>query len=406
MDVSKHYKWLLLVFGIWPILDILLSLQSINLPIIRYVIYTLGTFYVLKLYFTSTKKTSEVSFILKIILSFTLLWLLIRFLISSIEIFNPADNYVALKSILSGEFVLFFSFYLANITMPLKFFFFFLKISYILAIIFVFIGIPLFGFFSSDIANQAEQFVKYFYLGGVFLLLLFPYQKAKVNIVLVLGLIFATLMMLLLARRNVVLYLVTVLFFLALVTIFSKTELIKKRKPILVAVSVIIGLWTIVFVIFMKFNFNLFLERADTGFESRDMLFLEFYDDFNLNPIDWYIGRGPFGAFSSINGNEMNNKRTLIENGYFQYILKQGLFFLIPFIIVSIAASFNGFFRSKNHLSKAAAILIIVNLIDMFGYGLPFLGLKYLNLLIAFGFCFSPTIRNMNDFEIRKIIRL
>jgi hypothetical protein len=406
MDVSKHYKWLLVVFGIWPILDILLSLQSINLPIIRYVIYTLGTFYVLKLYFASTKKTSEVSFILKIILSFTLLWLLIRFLISSIEIFNPEDNYVALKSTLSGEFVLFFSFYLANITMPLKYFFFYLKISYILAIIFVFIGIPLFGFFTFDIANQAEQFVKYFYLGGVFLLLLFPYQKTKVNIVLVLGLISATIMMLLLARRNVVLYLVTVLFFLALVIIFSKTELIKKRKPILLAVSAIIGLCTIVFVIFMKFNFNFFLERADSGFESRDMIFLEFYDDFNLNPIDWYIGRGPFGAFSSIMGNEMNNKRLLIENGYFQYILKQGLFFLIPFIIVSIAASFNGFFRSKNHLSKAAAILIIVNLIDMFGYGLPFLGLKYLNLLIAFGFCFSPTIRNMNDFEIRKIIRL
>ena len=80
--------------------------------------------------------------------------------------------------------------------------------------------------------------------------------------------------------------------------------------------------------------------------------------------------------------------------------------FLIPFIFLSLVGIINGFFRSKNHLSKAAAILIIVNLIDMIGYGLPFLGLKYLNLLIAFGFCFSPVIRNMDDFEIRKLIRL
>ena len=66
----------------------------------------------------------------------------------------------------------------------------------------------------------------------------------------------------------------------------------------------------------------------------------------------------------------------------------------------------NGFFRSKNHLSKAAAVLIIVNLVDMVGYGLPFLGLKYLNLLIAFGFCFSPEIRNMKDSVIKKLIRI
>ena len=406
MDLSKHYKWLLVIFGIWPIIDTLLNLQSINLPIVRYVIYTVGTFYIVKLYFITSKNTKKVSFLLKTILTFTFFWLLMRFVISATEILNPANNYIALKTILSGEFALFFSFFLANIAMPLQYFKSFLKTSYLLAILYVIIGIPLFGFFTADIANQAELFVKYFYLGGVFLLLLFPYQKTKVNIILSVGLVLALLMMLLVARRNVVLYLVSALFFLSLVIIFSKSDLIKKRKPILVAGSVVVSVCALLFVIIMQFNFSLFLERADTGLESREMVFLEFNEDFNTTHNDWYTGRGPFGTFFSMLGDEMTNDRPLIENGYYQHILKQGLFFLIPFIILSIAASFNGFFRSKNHLSKAAAILIIVNLIDMFGYGLPFLGLKYLNLLIAFGFCFSPTIRNMNDFEIRKIIRL
>ena len=215
MDLSKHYKWLLVIFGIWPIIDTLLNLQSINLPIVRYVIYTVGTFYIVKLYFITSKNTKKVSFLLKTVLTFTFFWLLMRFVISATEILNPANNYIALKTILSGEFALFFSFFLANVAMPLQYFKFFLKTSYILAIIYVIIGIPLFGFFTADIANQAELFVKYFYLGGVFLLLLFPYQKTKVNIILSVGLVLALLMMLLVARRNVVLYLVSALFFLS-----------------------------------------------------------------------------------------------------------------------------------------------------------------------------------------------
>jgi hypothetical protein len=319
---------------------------------------------------------------------------------------NPASSYIALKSTLSGEFALFFSFYLANITIPLQYFKFFLKTSYILVIIYVLIGIPLFGFFSYDIANNAELFVKYFYLGGVFLLLLFPYQKTKVNLILAIGFGLALLMMLLIARRNVVLYLVSALFFLSLVIIFSNSELIKRRKTVLVAGSVIIGICSLFFVIVMQFDFAFFMERANTGFESKETIFFEFVEDFNLTPNDWYIGRGQYGSFFSTMGDEITYERTMIENGYYQYILQQGLFFLIPFIVLSIVGCFNGFFRSNNHLSKAAAVLIIVNLIDMIGYGLPILGLKYLNLLIAFGFCFSPQVRGMSDFEIRKLIRL
>lgn len=406
MDLSKNYKWLLIIFGIWPIIDILFNQFSVNLAIVRYFVFSIGTFYIIKLYFSSSKKTTEVTSFIRSILNLALLWIFLRFIISSIEFFNPANNYIAFKILISGEFIIFFSFYLANITIPLQYFKYFLKASYILAVIYLFVGLPLFGFFTADISNQAELFVKYFYLGGVFLLLLFPYQRRKVNMFLAIGLIMAILMMLLVARRNVVLYLASALFFLSLVVIFSKSELLKKRKTVLVAGSVIISTGAIVFVVIMQFNFSLFLERADTGFESREAIFLEFEDDFNKTPLDWYTGRGPLGTFFSMYVNEETNDRPVVENGYYQYILKQGYFFLIPFMILSIAASFNGFFRSKNHLSKAAAILIIVNLIDMVGYGLPFLGLKYLNLIIAFGFCFSNKIRNMSDFEIKKIIKI
>jgi hypothetical protein len=290
--------------------------------------------------------------------------------------------------------------------MPLQFFKVFLRAGYIIGIIFVLVTIPLFSFFSSDPLNGAELYVRYFSLGSMFLLLLFPYQRTKVNVVVFVCFLISLLFMLILARRNVVLYLGSAVFFLSLVIIFFKSKIFGKRKPIVITGAVLTGLATLVLIALLQFNFDLFFERANTGMDSREGVIDEFTADFNTNEIDWIIGRGPFGTFFSRLGNENTNERQLIENGYLQQILQKGFLFLVPFVLLSIVAIFNGFFRSRNHLSKAAAILVIVNLIDMIGYGLPFLGLKYLNLLIAFGFCFSTAIRNMDDSEIKKLIRL
>jgi hypothetical protein len=156
------------------------------------------------------------------------------------------------------------------------------------------------------------------------------------------------------------------------------------------------------------YNFERFLQRAETGFDSRTTIIEEFIYDFNKSDLDWVTGRGIFGSFYSKNNGdkERDGQRNLIENGYLHIILKNGLLYLIPFILLSIIASILGFFYSKNLLSMASAVLIIVNLIDMIGYGIPFLGLKYLNLLIAFGFCFSQQIRSMSDSDLRVFLKI
>ena len=406
MKFQKSYKWILVVFVIWPIIDYLLNLKEINLPLLRYLIFTIGALKIFNIYLKSNKNTQNLPVFPKIILSFCLAWLLIRYMMNISEVFIPNRNYVNLKSTISGGILLFLSFYLVNITTPLPFFKKILRLGYYLNILFLLIGIPLFNFFISDINNGAEMFIRLFYLGNVFLFLLFPYQKTSVNLINTFGFLISLLMMLIIARRNVVLFQVSCLFFLALVIIFSNSQILNKRKPLLIISSLLLLISTIIFVVIMQFNFDLFFERTSTGLESRETVIEEFYSDFDSTPIDWYIGRGPFGSFVSLVLATDENKRYGIENGYLQYVLQSGLLFLIPFILLSITAMIYGFFRSKNHLSKVAAILVLVNLIDMIGFGLPFFGLKYLNLLISFGFCFSSRIRNMNDIEIKKIIRL
>ena len=404
MIISKYYKWLIIAFVIWPISDYLFTLLGYNASFLRYSILSISTLFIIRLYFVSKKNTDNLSGIFKLLLLFALYWLAFRSIASYGDLIKPDYNYIGLKQFLSGNFIVFFSFYLVNIKIPLQFLKTLLKVTYILSIIFIFIGVPMFSYFTSDIFNNAEYFVRNFSLPGMFLFLLFPYQKKSVNRVLFLNLFLALLMMMILARRNIVLFQVSAIFFLGLVIVLSSSSSIKKNKVIIILSFIFLSALSLI--IFRQFDLSFFISKSSTGFSSRDRLILEFVSSFNSNPIDWYIGRGPSGSFPSHLGSEYDGQRTLIENGYLQIILKQGLLFLIPFVLLSFLSIYKGFFSSKNHLSKVCAILVIVNLIDMVGYGLPFLGIKYLNFLIAFSLCLSPVVRNMSDIEIKRIIKL
>ena len=406
MIISKYYKWLLIAFVIWPISDYLFTLLGYNASFLRYSILSISTLFIIRLYFVSKKNTDNLSGIFKLLLLFALYWLAFRCIASYGDLLKPDYNYIGLKEFLSGNFIVFFSFYLVNIKIPLQFLKTLLKVTYILSIIFIFIGVPMFSYFTSDIFNNAEYFVRNFSLPGMFLFLLFPYQKKSVNRVLFLSLFLALLMMMILARRNIILFQVSAIFFLGLVLVLSSSQSVKKNKVIIILSFIFISALSLSFIIFGQYDFTLLISKSSTGFSSRGQLILEFVSIFNSTPIDWYIGRGPLGSFSSHLGSELDDQRTLIENGYLQIILKQGLLFLIPFVLLSFLSIYKGFFSSKNHLSKVCAILVIVNLIDMVGYGLPFLGIKYLNFLIAFSLCLSPVVRNMSDIEIKRIIKL
>ena len=98
MKFQKSYKWILVVFVIWPIIDFLLNLKEINLPLLRYLIFTIGALKIFNIYLKSNKNTQNLPVFPKIILSFCLAWLLIRYMMNISEVFIPNRNYVNLKS--------------------------------------------------------------------------------------------------------------------------------------------------------------------------------------------------------------------------------------------------------------------------------------------------------------------
>jgi hypothetical protein len=331
-----------------------------------------------------------------------LTWLVVRFFISFDELFIAKNNFVNLKTILGGGLLLTFIYFLTTISIPLNYFKLWIKISFYSTIGFVILS-PF--VFQSKLIN-IENFTRYYFSGSIFLFLLFPYQRKNVNLWQIFGLILSIFFMLITARRNMVLYFISAIVFLGLVLLFSKSQILKSKKATIIFVSSLVIFLIVNILVISQTRFDLFFDRVNTGGQSREEIVTEFVDDFNSHNIDWLIGRGPFGSFHATLLATDGDRRYAIENGYLQIILKSGLFTLLPFLIISIESVLKGFFMSKNHLSKSAAIIVLVNLIDMIGFGVPFIGPKYVNIFIAIGFCISPFIRNLNDFQIKKHIRI
>jgi len=135
--------------------------------------------------------------------------------------------------------------------------------------------------------------------------------------------------------------------------------------------------------------------------ESRGVVFEDFFYDFTtIN--DWLFGRGLEGKIRrsiSIEGSSET-----IENGFLTILLRGGLFYLVPFIIILLRASFLGLHGSRNDLAKALGFIILIHLVGMFAFNLPDYSGQYILIWISVSACYSPELRNLRNAELYKTI--
>ena len=152
-------------------------------------------------------------------------------------------------------------------------------------------------------------------------------------------------------------------------------------------------------------SFKLISSRATEN--TRDQVFAYFFTDMSN---DWLIGKGMNGTYycpiRSDESQEVTDYRDVIECGYLQIVLKGGVINLILYLIIFIPAIYLGFFKSRNGLCKALALIIFLWLIDMFPFGLPVLALRYLLVWIAVGVCYSKKIRDISEIQMRNLFLL
>ncbi|MFI5185152.1 MAG: hypothetical protein ACHQF0_00340 [Chitinophagales bacterium] len=149
--------------------------------------------------------------------------------------------------------------------------------------------------------------------------------------------------------------------------------------------------------------FSLLLERIDE--DTRTGVEVYFYND--MNAQDWLIGRGMNGEYycPDIDEDQITDKRSVIETGYLQVILKGGILSLGLYLLITVPAMIMGIFYSKNILSKAAGIWIFLALIYSYPTIINIFSFQYLLVWICVGLCYTKSIRMMPENEMKEYFK-
>ncbi len=181
-----------------------------------------------------------------------------------------------------------------------------------------------------------------------------------------------------------------------------------KKKGLIIAVAVILAGATALFVTSMKEHsmFNFLMERGEE--DTRSGVEVWMYAD--MSSTDWIIGKGIKGKYycpivENVNDAEGAGYRDNIETGYLQIILKGGIISLALLLLVFFPAVFKGLFKSKNVLSKAAGMWVLLWIVYLYPSGGIVFTMNYILVWIAVGICYSEKIRNLSDITIKNYLQ-
>jgi hypothetical protein len=263
-------------------------------------------------------------------------------------------------------------------------------------------------YFLKDYYNGAEFLGIVLAASSSILLLTQSYHSVRIRWISVITFLIVLFINISFARRNQVAYFSSILFFVLLIHLFSKSYFAKKKKAAFTIGVLLTSIFIFSYIYVASNTFIYLYEKTQTGMESRQYVIEKFYSDFDSHPIDYVYGRGINGTIS---GNFWGNngaigERSAIENGYLQHILVGGWIYLGLILIISIRAIYLGFFKSHNILTKAFAAIVITYLIDMIGFGIPLLTLKHFMIWMGISVCYSAKMRSYTDEYLKSVVGL
>ena len=205
------------------------------------------------------------------------------------------------------------------------------------------------------------------------------------------------------ARRGLIFMCLTTFLCVGMIAILST-----KKKMLIIILTSLVILIASLFVFSMKDHhiFNFLIERGEE--DTRTGVEVWMYAD--MSPTDWVIGKGIKGQYycpvvENVNDAEGAGYRDNIETGYLQIILKGGIISLALLLLMFVPAVYKGLFKSKNVLSKAAALWIFLWIIYLYPSGGIVFTMNYVLVWIAVGICYSEKIRNLPDSTIKNYLQ-
>jgi hypothetical protein len=235
-----------------------------------------------------------------------------------------------------------------------------------------------------------------------FILLTLYYHSAKKQVIAAGVVLLALLFAVIRARRGLIVMYSEIILFGYIIYFFTS-----RSKVLITYLSIIffIGGLTYYFHMYRPHESKIFgflLERGDE--DTRTGVELYFYDD--MKTKDWIIGRGVKGEYfcPDIEEDQATNYRDTIETGYLQTILNGGLISLGLYLLIAIPAFIKGIFFSRNILSKAAGLWVLMSIVNSYPATINAFTLNYLLVWISIGICYSKEIRRVSESEVRHFL--
>jgi hypothetical protein len=255
-----------------------------------------------------------------------------------------------------------------------------------------------------NIKSQAilEYFSQHLSLPSGFLLMTYIYHSKKRWLFALIVIVLTFLLAAIRARRSLMFMSINILVFSYFIYYYTH-----KVKLLVFILSFI--LITAIYIAGAKIYsgnrtglFSYVTERIDEN--TRVGVEQYFYRD--MKPIDWLVGRGINGQYYCplIIEGTLTPYRGVIETGYLQNILYGGVISIGLLLFIAIPAMFKGLFRSKNLLSKAAGLWILLFLIDLYPATPTIFSMNYLLVWMSIGICYSKKIRDTPENETVEIL--
>ncbi|GAO31959.1 hypothetical protein [Geofilum rubicundum] len=281
----------------------------------------------------------------------------------------------------------------------LAFFAYFLKTASVLIGVSIVIQFYVMGFSMGGGMYEPLHRIGLFDIGSGLVLLTVHFLSKKVSAYMI---VFYFLISIFLfahfGRRG--LFLESVLLLIAMISIRLKSSLLVVRERMTLYFYIFLfGLF--VFVLFEPVISSTFIFQR--GFDesaiqaSRGRVFDDFFDDF-VGTGDWVFGRGLDGHV--LRTIALDETEQLIENGFLTILLKGGLLYLVPMLLIMLKAAYLGFYKSNNDLAKGLAALVLLHIMSMMLFGLPDYSAHYVMVWVAVSGCLSAMVRQPDNHQV------
>ncbi len=256
----------------------------------------------------------------------------------------------------------------------------------------------------TDLEAQAaiEYSAKILSIPSAFILLTQKYHSKTRNRIALFVLIITLLFAVIRARRGLVFITGFPLIFALGLNIFNTQ---KRKGSMFMKFLFIVSLFFIISVYITSFQdkgygiFSSLITRSKEDTRSGVVYF--FLQDMTLK--DWVIGKGIAGQYYYPSNEGLY--RGGIETDYLNIILKGGIVSLCLMLFILIPAIIKGIFFSRNSLSKAAGLWILLYVLCLYPSPMTKFSLFYAIVWISVGISYSSRLRDLPDDQLSEYFR-